>query len=85
MSGACYTFGPSGVDYVTASQYCLSRGLMMAEIHAEEDQRNIEDLIRGTKVMIDNFTTDGAVCALCDANSSKCGANFFLYNFHLFF
>ena len=48
----CYYFGPNEVDYITASKFCLTRGLRMAEILSDEDQTNLEKIIRGTRVKV---------------------------------
>lgn len=47
VSGRCYVAGPKGVDYTTASKYCITRGLRMVEIHDEEDQKALETIVQG--------------------------------------
>ena len=56
----CYFFGPNQVDYITASKFCLTRGLRMAEVLTDEDQTNLQRLIRGTRVTKDQ----GVQCLL---------------------
>lgn len=51
-NGECYFFGPSKVDYITASKFCLTRGLRLAEVTRDEDQATLQKIIRGTRVTL---------------------------------